>query len=576
MTTPPPGGSNGNHHHRRQQVSSMESGGGAPGAAARRRFNWKAPAIVLVFELLESIAFSGVALNLVVYLATVLHGSTAFNAAHVDTWNGTTFIVPVIGAFLADSYWGKYRTILASIAFYLVGLVLLTVSAAVPSLRPGTACQMGSSCAPATKTQFSVFFAALYLTSIGTGGVKSALLPFGAEQYDDDAERPERKQAFFSWFFAAINLGIFIAGTLISWLEQNVAWALGFGIGTACLLAAALAFVAGTPWYRVQMPTGSPLKDIIRVLVAAFRKRRVRLEREDGAAAPLHEDDDAKDEQRLARTKGLRCLDRAAVIAKGEAAAEGAWSLCTVSEVEGVKILVRMLPIWATCVLYAASLGQMTTTFIQQGMAMDARLGGRFKVPVASLVSVEVVFMLLWVALHDAAVIPLARRVTGRPGGLTQLQRMGVGRFLVVLALGTAALVERRRLRGVGGGGAAMSIAWQVPQFVLVAGSDVFCGIAQLEFFYGEAPAAMRSICSAFSFLALSLGFYVNSLVVTLVAAVTGRPGWLAPDLNAGHLDYYFWLWTVISVANLLLYMVLAARYTPKQVAAAVEPATSD
>jgi solute carrier family 15 (peptide/histidine transporter), member 3/4 len=70
--------------------------------------------------LLESIAFSGLALNLVVYLATVLHGSTAFNAAHVDTWNGTTFIVPVIGAFLADSYWGKYRTILASIAFYLV------------------------------------------------------------------------------------------------------------------------------------------------------------------------------------------------------------------------------------------------------------------------------------------------------------------------------------------------------------------------------------------------------------------------------------------------------------------------
>jgi peptide/histidine transporter 3/4 len=148
---------------------------------------------------------------------------------------------------------------------------------------------------------------------------------------------------------------------------------------------------------------------------------------------------------------------------------------------------------------------------------------------------------------------------------------MGVGRFLVVLALGTAALVERRRLRGAAGG-AAMSIAWQVLQFVLVAGSDVFCGIAQLEFFYGEAPAAMRSICSALSFLALSLGFYVNSLVVTLVAAVTGRPGWLAPDLNAGHLDYYFWLWAVISVANLLLYMLLAARYTPKQVAVETAP----
>ncbi|NP_001148010.1 peptide transporter PTR2 [Zea mays] len=582
MSPPPPGGSNGRRHQQQRQeaVSSMESGGGASGAATKR-FTWKGPVIVLVFELLESIAFSGVALNLVVYLATVLHGSTAFNAAHVDTWNGTTFIVPVIGAFLADSYWGKYRTILASIVFYLVGLVLLTVSAAIPSLRPATACQMGESCAPATKTQFSVFFAALYLTSIGTGGVKSALLPFGAEQYDDDAGRPERKQAFFSWFFAAINLGIFVAGTLVSWLEQNVSWALGFGIGTACLFVAALAFAAGTPCYRVQMPTGSPLKDIIRVFVAAFRKRDVRMERDEGAAVLLHEDeaedededgDSAGQQQRLARTKGLRCLDKAAaiIVMDGDKERESEWSLCTVSEVEGVKILVRMLPIWMTCVLYAASLGQMTTTFIQQGMAMDTRLGGRFKVPVASLVSVEVVFMLLWVALHDAAIIPAARRLTGRPGGLTQLQRMGVGRFLVVLALGTAALVERRRLRAIHGGSGPMSIVWQVPQFVLVAGSDVFCGIAQLEFFYGEAPAAMRSICSAFSFLALSLGFYVNSLVVTLVAAVTKRPGWLATDLDTGHLDYYFWLWTIISVANLLLYMVLAARYTPKQVAAAV------
>ena len=305
------------------------------------------------------------------------------------------------------------------------GLLLLTVSAAIPSLRPATACQMGASCAPATKTQFSVFFAALYLTSVGTGGVKSALLPFGAEQYDDDADRPERKQAFFSWFFAAINLGIFVAGTLVSWLEQNVSWALGFGIGTACFFVAALAFVAGTPCYRVQMPTGSPLKDIIRVLVAAFRKRNVRMERDDGAAVLLHEDDANGDgeQQRLARTKGLRCLDKAAAIV--DKAQEGEWSLCTVSEVEGVKILVRMLPIWVTCVLYAASLGQMTTTFIQQGMAMGTRLGGRFKVPVASLVSVEVVFMLLWVVLHDAAIIPAARWLTGRPGGLTQLQRMG-------------------------------------------------------------------------------------------------------------------------------------------------------
>ncbi|XP_047043660.1 protein NRT1/ PTR FAMILY 8.3-like [Lolium rigidum] len=527
-----------------------------------RPFTWTGPAIVLGFELLESIAFSGVALNMVVYLGTVLHGTTAFNAAHVDTWNGTTFIVPVIGALLADSYWGKYNTIVASLLFYLAGLVLLTLSAGISPLRPSP-CE-GISCPPATGKQFSVFFAALYLTSIGTGGVKSALLPFGAEQYDVDGspEEVRRKQSFFTWFFGAINLGIFVAGTLVSWLQQNVSWALGFGVSTFCLLLAAAGFLAGTSWYRVQLPAGSPLKDILRVIVASLRKRNTRLPAADHGGLGLHEVVEDGDLQKLAHTKGLRCLDKAAV--KGSNDDEGPWYLCTVSEVEGVKILTRMAPIWVTCVLYAASLGQMTTTFIQQGMAMDNKVFGRLKVPVASMVSVEVAFMLLWVLLHDAVIMPLARR-WGPAGsaGLTQLQRMGVGRFLVVLAMATAALVERRRLQSVGAG-TMMGIGWQVPQFVLVAGSDVFCGIAQLEFFYGEAPVSMRSICSALSFLALSLGYYVNTAVVTAVSRL--RPGWLAPDLNAGHLDYYFWLWAVIGAGNLLLYMLLAARYTTKQV----------
>uniref|UniRef100_A0A0D9XMY5 Major facilitator superfamily (MFS) profile domain-containing protein n=1 Tax=Leersia perrieri TaxID=77586 RepID=A0A0D9XMY5_9ORYZ len=538
----------------------------------RRGFRWKAPAIILGFELLESIAFSGVALNLVVYLAAVLHGSIAFNAAHVDTWNGTTFIVPVIGAFLADSYWGKYRTILASLFFYLAGLVLLTVSAAVPSLRPA-ACSAppgAGACSPATGSQFSVFFAALYLTSIGTGGVKSALLPFGAEQYEEsNTDQEKKKQSFFSWFFGAINLGIFVAGTLVSWVEQNVSWALGFGIATLCLFLAAAAFLAGTPCYTMRrLPAGdTPIKSILRVLVAAFRNRNRTIDH-------LYEGGGSKqqEEEVLAHTEGLRCLDKAAAIAPAPAVVNGLgkgspsrWELCRVSEVERVKVLARIVPIWLTCVLYAASLGQMTTTFIQQGMAMDTRVfGGSFKVPVASLVSIEVVFMLLWVLLHDVLVMPLARRF--RPAvGLTQLQRMGVGRVLVVLSMATAALVERRRLRGER---RSMNIAWQLPQFIILAGSDVFSGIAQLEFFYGEAPASMRSICSAFSFLALSLGFYVNSLVVTLVAKITkrhdGSGGWLAPNLDDGHLDYYFWLWAIISAANLALYLLLAARYKSK------------
>uniref|UniRef100_A0A0E0MB87 Uncharacterized protein n=1 Tax=Oryza punctata TaxID=4537 RepID=A0A0E0MB87_ORYPU len=526
-------------------------------ASNQRPFNWKAPALILAFEFLESIAYAGISLNLVVYLGTVLHGTTASNAANVDTWNGTTFLTPVLGAFLADTYWGKYKTIAISTVFYLIGLLVITASAVIPSLQPAP-CN-GSSCPPATGFQYFVFFTALYLISVGTGGVKSALLPFGADQYNDsNLEESKKKQSFFSLFFIAINLGVFISGTVVVWIQQNVAWSLGFGISSICLVVAAVAFLAGTPVYKVQLPSGSPLKSVMMVFVASFKKRKVEVPAD---SALLYEGDDADLSNghtvKLEHTDGFRCLDKAAVVKDDEGC--GGWLQCSVTQVEEVKILLRMVPIWVTSVLYAASLGQTATTFVQQGNAMDTMIGS-FSVPAASLNSAEVIFMMLWVVFQDTVVVPIARRYTGNPAGLTQLQRMGVGRLLAVPALAVAAVLETWRLRSVRDG-ANLSIAWQLPQFLILACSDVFCGIAQLEFFYSEAPASMRSLCSAFSFLALSLGYYVNSLVVSIAK------GWLPADLNHGHLDYYFWLWTGISATNFVVYAAFANNYTVKRLA---------
>ncbi|CAN6319023.1 unnamed protein product [Urochloa humidicola] len=552
------------HHtpNQTQQVSAANQHYNKP-------FSWKAPAIILAFEFLESIAYSGIALNLVVYLGTVLHGTTASSAANVDAWNGATFLTPVLGAFLADTYWGKYKTAAISIIFY-VGLLVITASAVVPSLRPAS-CE-GSSCPPATRFQYFVLFASLYLISIGTGGVKSALLPFGADQYNDsNLEESKNKQLFFSWFFIAINLGVFISGTVLVWIQQNVAWSLGFGISLICLVIATVAFFIGTPFYRVQLPTGSPLKSIVMVFVASFKKRRVAVPDD---SVLLFEGDDAESSStvpnKLEHTNEFRCLDKAAVVLEEQDVKDihRPWMLCTVTQVEEVKILIRMLPIWFTCVFYSAAMCQTATTFVQQGNAMNTKIGS-FSVPAASLNSAEVIFMMIWVAFQDSIVIPIARKYTGNPLGLTLLQRMGVGRFLAIPALAAAALVETWRLHRVNAGEGNLSIGWQLPQFIILACSDVFCGIAQLEFFYAEAPASMRSLCSAFQFLAMSLAYYVNTLVVSVVAAVTtagGRKGWLPADLNEGHLDYYFWMWTCISAVNYVVYTAFAKRYKVKKV----------
>ena len=71
----------------------------------------------LVF--LEVAAFYGVYLNLVVYLQDVLHGDSASNAAAVSLWAGASYLMPVIGAAIADSYWGKYKTVLVGLSISL-------------------------------------------------------------------------------------------------------------------------------------------------------------------------------------------------------------------------------------------------------------------------------------------------------------------------------------------------------------------------------------------------------------------------------------------------------------------------
>ncbi|XP_071699263.1 protein NRT1/ PTR FAMILY 8.2-like [Rutidosis leptorrhynchoides] len=88
-----------------------------------------------------------------------------------------------------------------------------------------------------------------------------------------------------------------------------------------------------------------------------------------------------------------------------------------------------------------------------------------------------------------------------------------------------------------------MTIFWQVPQYFLIGCAEVFTFVGQLEFFYDQAPDAMRSLCSALCLTMIALGNYLSTALVTVVAKMTaknGKPGWIADNLNEGHLDYFY------------------------------------
>jgi len=100
-------------------------------------------------------------------------------------------------------------------------MMFVTFSAFVP-----TAAVLGGTSVFGAKT---IAFFGLYLVAIGSGGVRSSLLPFGAEQFDDDnAVDRERKMSFFSWFYICVDFGMIISGVFIMLIQQHIiSWGLG-------------------------------------------------------------------------------------------------------------------------------------------------------------------------------------------------------------------------------------------------------------------------------------------------------------------------------------------------------------
>ncbi|KAH0707655.1 hypothetical protein KY285_010252 [Solanum tuberosum] len=539
--------------------------------------NWRACPFILGNECCERLAFYGISVNLVTYLTKKLHEGNVSAARNVTTWQGTCYLMPLIGAVLADAYWGRYRTIATFSIIYFVGMCTLTLSASVPAFKPSEC--VGSACPSATPAQYAIFFSGLYLIALGTGGIKPCVSAFGADQFDDtDPKERVKKGSFFNWFYFSINIGGLISSTLIVWIQENAGWGLGFGIPAVFMSIAIASFFFGTPLYRFQKPGGSPLTRMCQVLVAAFHKWNFSVPDD---STLLYETPDKSSaievSRKLLHTDELRCLDKAAVVSDTECKTgdySNAWRLCTVTQVEELKILIRMFPIWATGIVFSAVYAQMATLFVEQGTVMDTAIGS-FRIPPASLSLFDAVSVIIWVPVYDRILVPIARSFTGKERGFSKLQRIGIGLFLSVLCMSAAAIVEFKRLqlaRDLGlvdeAVAVPLSIFWQIPQYFILGAAEIFTFIGHLEFFYDQSPDAMRSLCSALSLLTTAMGNYLSSFILTVVTSITtigGKPGWIPNNLNSGHLDYFFWLLAALSFCNFVIYVFCAKMYKSKK-----------
>ncbi|CAL5094274.1 unnamed protein product [Urochloa decumbens] len=527
-------------------------------------------------------AFYGVAANLVVYLTTQLREATVPSVRNVNNWTGAVWMTPIAGAYIADTFLGRYWTFTISSLIYLAGMVLITLAVSLKPLHPH--CTPDGGRAPATRQQVAFFYGALYTMAIGAGGTKPNISTFGADQFDDlDARERAVKASFFNWWMFSSFTGGLVAVLVLVFVQENVGWGAGYTIPTVGLALSLILFYVGTPFYRHKPvnrdPAAGPARLVARVLRSALANRRRRVPEMD-AASVLHEHETAwyaaAGKRRLHRTPAFRLLDRAALRpAAAETGRRRRPCCCTVTEVEEVKLIFGMIVVWLTTLVPCTIWAQVNTLFVKQGTTLDRTVGG-VRIPAASLGSFITVSMLLSIPLYDRVLVPLARRRTGDPRGITLLQRLGAGCAIQVLVVACAYGVEARRMRvirSVRGGTAAgetvpMSIFWMLPQYVLMGVGDVFSSVGILEFFYDQSPDAMRSLGTTFFTSGLGVGNFLNSLLVTLVDRVTSRGGgksWIGDNLNDSHLDYYYVFLLVLSVLNTAAFVWVAMRYQYKR-----------
>lgn len=462
---------------------------------------------ILGNEFCERLAFNGLSTNLVMYLTRVMGEDNGQAALQVNLFSGTCYLTPLLGAWIADSFLGRYRTIMAFSAIYFAGMVALAATALVPSLTP-----------PPdrfpTWWQDAALFTSLYVIALGTGGIKPNVSAFGADQFDVTDPRDRReKDSFFNAFYFFINLGSLLAVTVIVYVQENVSWGIGFAVPAATMGLAILTFWLGSDKYSHVPPTESPIARVFRISRAALRERRraravgARGGREaaDGPESRgLLEGAEAGDSfsasaDAFSSPAGVSSAnasaiasddlsDFAAVASSGERSqtsssaqapssspvlapsapgglrpsASMAWldgalaARCapggartfSARQVEEVKLVLRMLPIFATTAFYWTAYAQMGSVFVEQGAYMDRRTRlpfglGSFEVPSASVTLINTLAVIVLIPIYDRVLLPLCRSFGYR---MTLLRRIGWGLAVTVVAMLAAAWLEAVRL----------------------------------------------------------------------------------------------------------------------------------
>ncbi|XP_027187499.1 protein NRT1/ PTR FAMILY 2.13-like isoform X2 [Cicer arietinum] len=502
-----------NWNSKKSSIDEIDLDNSSNPRVMKERPGWKGAKYILGNETIERIATYGMQGNFLVYLLNVFHLSQVGAANIISLWIAVSNLIPMIGAIISDAFLGKFRTIVLASIGTLVGIVIITLTAWLPQLHPPT-CNHHQVCVAPTSFHLSILIFGLSWLAIGTGGIRPCAIPFAIDQFDTNTLEGKKAE-------------------------------------------------------------GSIFSGIAKVIVAAYKKHQLQFPSKEGEC--VYYDPPLEDVKALKMplTKELRCLNKAAMIQDNEINPEGrvtnTWNLCSIQQVEELKCLIKIIPIWASGFLGAIPIVQQGIFPITQALKMDRHIGS-FEIPAPSCSIVTLITIAIWLLFYDFFVQPALAKVTKQVEGIKSLQKIVIGNIFSILVMVSAGLVEwYRRNMAISNtyGTKPISAFWLAPQYIMLGFCEVFLLIGYIEFYNSESPQKMKSIGNSLHYLMLACSSYAGVLVINIVNKVTqrnGGKGWLNNDINVGRLDYYYFLISGLGAINLVYVIFCAKRYRYKVV----------
>nr|AQX43141.1 NPF family transporter [Pinus pinaster] len=523
-------------------------------------------------ETCEKLAVVGVQGNMMVYLTTKYNMKKVAATSMLNAWSGTMGLATLPGAFLADSYIGRFGMITIGCFSYVLAMFILTLTAVIPGFSPSSCSATDkklSKCESASAGQFALLVLFFIFMAGGSAGTRPSVMAFGADQFAQGGEREKRRlQSYFNWYYFAGRVAVIIALTFVVYIQSDVSWGFGFSLCTAFMLTSSISFLLGAPNYRHEIPQGSALTGFAQVILASVKNRNLPLPPD---SLHLHHEQSSCDKPCL--TNQFRFLNKAAIMTPGHTPPIDSWRVCSVEKIEGLKSVIRTLPIFSCGIANQITNAQQHTFPVLQAQSMDRRIGSKgFKIPAGSFSVFSLFVLIAWLPFYDRVVVPYARRNTRNNRGITVFQRLGIGFAISSLSMLVAGLVEVKRRTTARSHGLTdqpsavvpISALWLLPQFCIYGLAEAFYAVGHLEFFYEQFPATMRSTAIAMSWCMTALGNYLSAVIVNVIHNTTGRdgkPDWLDDNLNRGHLEYFYWLLSGLEALNLVYFIICTGTY---------------